>query len=46
METMSFEDFNNLLLGEKGEYYAGRWEYYREVIDIVQQQTPSFSATT
>ena len=41
METMTAQDFEKLLQGEKGEYYAGRWEYYKEVIDIVQLQNPA-----
>jgi hypothetical protein len=41
MEPMSFEDFNNLLQGERGEYYTGRWEYYKEVIGIVNEVKPA-----
>lgn len=41
METMTYEDYESLLHSSRGEYYAGRWEYYKEVIEIVHQQNPT-----
>jgi hypothetical protein len=35
MEKKSFSDFQTLLKGTLGQYYIGRWEYYKVVIDIV-----------
>jgi hypothetical protein len=40
METMTVEDFENLLSGNLSKYYIGRWEYYKEVIDIVHRVNP------
>jgi hypothetical protein len=41
MKTIDLTDFENLLNGPMGEYYNGRWEYIKVVIDIVNRQKPS-----
>jgi hypothetical protein len=41
MQTMSFADYQDLLQSDRGEYYAGRWEYYKVVIDLVQRRNPA-----
>jgi len=40
MQTMNYEDFQNLLNDPLRNYYEGRWEYYKEVINIVNQINP------
>lgn len=35
---MTHEDYRQLLGGELGHYYRGRWEYFKEVIEIIQGQ--------
>jgi hypothetical protein len=40
IDLMTYDDFESLLRGPRGEYYAGRWEYYREVIRIVDELRP------
>lgn len=37
IDLMSYSDFESLLQGERGDYYSGRWEYFREVIEIIKQ---------
>lgn len=40
MDTMDFDDYQNLLRGDHGDYYIGRWEYYKVVIDMIHRQNP------
>jgi len=35
---MSEDDYQKLLGSELGKYYAGRWEYFKEVIDIIKHE--------
>jgi hypothetical protein len=35
---MSYKDYEELLSGPRGEYYTGRWEYFKEVIKIIQNE--------
>ncbi len=35
---MTKEDFQKLLGGERGRYYEGRWEYFKEVIEIIKNE--------
>jgi len=35
LEVMTYEDYEKLLAGPLGEYYIGRWEYFKEIIDII-----------
>ena len=35
LDLMTFEDFNDLLNGSNKNYYTGRWEYFKEVIQII-----------
>ena len=37
ISTISYNDFKELLDSPHREYYLGRWEYYKEVINIIQQ---------
>lgn len=41
MDTITPEDFQNLLQGDLGKYYIGRWEYYKVVIDLVNRLQPA-----
>lgn len=41
IRTMKKEDFDLLLNGPDKEYYLGRWNYYKEVIDLVNQINPA-----
>jgi hypothetical protein len=41
MDTMTFDDYQALLNGTVGDYYAGRWEYFSVVIDMVQRHNPT-----
>jgi hypothetical protein len=41
MNTITPEDFQNLLQGDLGKYYIGRWEYYKVVIDLVNRLQPT-----
>lgn len=36
LTCITFDDFEQALCGPQADYYRGRWEYYREVIAIVQ----------
>ncbi len=38
LELMNHEDFEHLLNGPRGDYYTGRWEYFKEVLKIIQQE--------
>jgi len=35
---MTHEDYQELLKGKLGSYYEGRWEYFKEVIDIIKNE--------
>lgn len=35
---MTYSDYEDLLHGPRGNYYLGRWEYFKEVIQIVQEE--------
>ena len=41
MQTMQYSDFQKLLNEDQGDYFVGRWEYFRVVIDIVHSLNPS-----
>jgi len=41
METMTRQEFDALLDGPMGQWYAGRWEYYGPVADMVKKLAPS-----
>lgn len=41
LETIKYSDFEELLSGEHGDYYQGRWEYYKEVVKLVEEINPS-----
>jgi hypothetical protein len=38
MDLMNYEDFQELLNSERGSYYEGRWAYFNEVINIIQEE--------
>ena len=38
IDIMTFEDYKELLNGPRGNYYIGRWEYFKEVIKIIQHE--------
>lgn len=38
LEIMTSEDYEELLKGPRGQYYIGRWEYFKEVIKIIQSE--------
>jgi hypothetical protein len=35
---MTYSDYEELLHGPRGDYYFGRWEYFKEVIQIIQKE--------
>lgn len=35
---MTYEDYQKLLGGKLGKYYEGRWEYFKEVIEIIKNE--------
>lgn len=35
---MTYEDYRLLLKGDLGRYYEGRWEYFKEVLDIIKSE--------
>ena len=35
---MTHEDYQELLKGPMGSYYEGRWEYFKEVIEIIRNE--------
>jgi hypothetical protein len=35
---MTHEDFQKLLKGDLGRYYEGRWEYFKEVIELIKSE--------
>lgn len=37
MNTMTIEDYNELVAGPKGSWYDGRWSYYEPVINLVNE---------
>ena len=41
MKTIQRSDFESLLSGKHGDYYQGRWEYYKEVVKLVEGINPS-----
>lgn len=38
LELMTYSDYKSLLCGPRGQYYKGRWEYFKEVLDIIQNE--------
>lgn len=38
LALMTYEDFEELLDGPRGQYYSGRWEYFKEVLKIIQNE--------
>jgi len=40
MKIMTENDFQELLHSDMGEYYIGRWDYYKRVIEIVKRLNP------
>ena len=38
LSLMTYEDFERLLEGPRGKYYIGRWEYFKEVINIIEHE--------
>jgi hypothetical protein len=39
IELMSYEDYKSLLIeGPQADYYLGRWDYYKEVIEIIKRE--------
>ncbi len=36
-KLLSYDDYQQMLSSPHAEYYRGRWEYYKEVIKLVQQ---------
>jgi len=38
LTLMTYEDYEELLEGPRGKYYAGRWEYFKEVLKIIQNE--------
>jgi hypothetical protein len=37
MDLMTYSDFQELLNSSLGNYYEGRWAYFSEVINIIQE---------
>jgi hypothetical protein len=35
---MSHEEYKSLLKGSHADYYLGRWDYYREVVEIAKRE--------
>lgn len=35
IDLISYDDYKKLLESSHGAYYSGRWEYYKEVIQII-----------
>ena len=38
IDLMTKDDFQKLLNGSMGDYYKGRWEYFKEVIEIIKSE--------
>ena len=38
LTLMTYEDYEGLLEGPRGKYYIGRWEYFKEVLKIIQNE--------
>jgi hypothetical protein len=38
LSLMTFEDYEELLNGQRGQYYIGRWEYFKEVLKIIHNE--------
>lgn len=38
LNLMTFKDYEELLNGPRGQYYIGRWEYFKEVLKIIQNE--------
>ena len=41
VETITKAEFELLLQGERGEYYQGRWEYFKHVVDLISICQPN-----
>ncbi len=41
METMTYQDYEQLTQGLKGEWYTGRWSYYAPVVELVKEINPN-----
>lgn len=37
LALLSFDDYQMMLGGSHAEYYIGRWEYYKKVIDLIRR---------
>ena len=35
---MTYDDYHELLSGPRGQYYIGRWEYFKEVLKLIQNE--------
>jgi len=35
VDLLSFDDYKKMLSSSHAEYYTGRWEYYKEVVNII-----------
>jgi hypothetical protein len=38
LPLMTYDDYEELLNGPKGHYYIGRWEYFKEVLKVIQNE--------
>jgi hypothetical protein len=38
LDLITYQDFEEMLQGPQGPYYTGRWEYFKEVLKIIQQE--------
>ncbi len=38
LTLMTYDDYEKLLEGPRGKYYIGRWEYFKEVIKVIQNE--------
>jgi hypothetical protein len=39
IDIMTYEDYEELLKGPGSSYYIGRWEYFKEVIEIIKSHS-------
>lgn len=38
LSLMTYKDYEDLLKGPRGQYYIGRWEYFKEVLKIISNE--------
>lgn len=38
LTLMTYKDYEELLNGPRGQYYIGRWEYFKEVLKVIQNE--------